>query len=168
MDYLKKIQYLNRYSRFKNRQGLIYFLSALQFMLALGILVWFIGANSSTFLTAKPKGYLVQHFKSDIRYVLAKSDNIGGVATASGYVKVILKEPKIVLRSKATKEGSWLVKIPQKIPEKNYQMQIITFDSRGRNPKVKQVKVRVQSNNIIDQSGIYKNIRKWTKRVFSL
>jgi hypothetical protein len=161
MDYLKKLNYLNRYSQFKNRTHLIYFLSALQLILAVGLLIWFLSPRIATYLTASPKGYLVQNFKPNIRYVLAKSDIVGGTATSSAYVKVILKEPKIVLRAKATKQGAWLVKIPQKIPEKSYRMQIITFDSQGKNPTVKQVKVKVESNNVVYRSQAYKNFQRW-------
>jgi hypothetical protein len=161
MDYLRKLEFLNRYSQFKNRTHLIYFLSALQFVLAIGLLIWFFGPRFNSYFTASPKGYLVQNFKPNIRYVIAKQDIVGGIATSSAYIKVILKEPKIILRAKATKKGEWIVKIPQKIPEKSYQMQIITFDSKGKNPKVKQVKVRVESNNLVYQSNAYKSIKSW-------
>lgn len=161
MDYLRKLEFLNRYSKFKNRTHLIYFLSLLQIIVAFGLLIWFFTPRFGSYLTAEPKGYLVKNFQPNIRYVLAKSDIVGGISTPSAYIKVILKEPKIVLRAKATKKGEWLVKIPQKIPEKSYQMQIITFDSQGKNPKVKQVKVKVQSNNIVYQSKTYQSIKNW-------
>lgn len=151
MDYFNKLHYLKRYSSFQHRTGLIYFLSVVLIVASLAVLAWFYSSH-----VADPKAYLVQNFQPNIRYVLAKSDVVSGTASPNGYVKVILKEPKITLRAKATSEGKWLVKIPQKMPEKAYQMQIISFDNQGKNPKVKQVKVRVESNNAFQQSWVYK------------
>jgi hypothetical protein len=168
MDYLSKISYLKRYSSFKYRTKLIYFLTALQVAVGIFLLVWFFAPRWQNLLTTEPKGYLVQNFKPNIRYVLAKSDIVGGTATSSAFIKVILKEPKITLRAKATPKGEWLVKIPQKIPEKAYQMQIITFDSQGKNPKVKLVKIKVESNNLVYQSKIYKNLKSWSQKIFSI
>jgi hypothetical protein len=161
MDYLKKLSYLNRYSKFQYRTKLIYSLTVFQLVVGIFLLVWFFAPRWQSMLTTAPKGYLVQNFKPNIRYVLSKSDIVGGVSTPSAYIKVILKEPKVVLRAKATPKGEWLVKIPQKIPEKAYQMQIITFDSKGKNPKVKLVKVKVESNNLVYQSKVYKNLKSW-------
>lgn len=168
MDYLKKIAVLKRYSKFKHRTKLIYFLSALQILIALLLLNWLVVPKMGNYLKAESKGYIAQNFKPNIRYVLAKSDFVGGNATPSGFVKVILKEPKIVLRAKATPKGEWLVRIPEKIPEKAYRMQVITFDSNGKNPTVKQVKIKVESNNVIYRSKAYKSIKSWSKRIFSI
>lgn len=168
MDYLSKISYLKRYSSFKYRTKLIYFLTILQCVVGIFLLVWFFSPRWQSMLDVQPKGYLVQNFKPNIRYVLAKSDIVGGTATPSAYIKVILKEPKITLRAKATPKGQWLVKIPDKIPEKAYQMQIITFDSKGKNPKVKLVKVKVESNNVVYQSKAFKNLKSWSQKIFSI
>jgi hypothetical protein len=51
---------------------------------------------------------------------------------------------------------------------KAYQMQIITFDSQGKNPKVKLVKIKVESNNLVYQSKIYKNLKSWSQKIFSI
>ncbi len=168
MDYLKKLSYLKRYSKFQHRTKLIYFLTVLQLVAGIFLLTWFFAPQGQTMLTAQPKAYSVQNFKPGIRYLVAKSDLIGGVATPSAYVKVILKEPKITLRAKADSQGNWLIKIPEKIPEKAYQMQVIAFDSKGKNPRVKLVKVKVESNNLVYQSKAYKNLKNWTQRIFSI
>ncbi len=167
MDYFKKRDILKKYNSLKDRPQLVYSLSALMVILGLLLLYWFLTPRIDSYLSSQPKAYQIQNFKPNIRYVLAKSDVVTGIATPSGYVKVILKEPKIVLRAKADKRGHWLVKIPEKIPEKNYQMQIISFDTKGKNPKVKQVKMKVEPNNIVYQSKLYKDFQKLSKQVFS-
>jgi hypothetical protein len=167
MDYFKKRDILKRYNSLRDRPQLVYSLSALMVLSGLLLLYWFITPRLNSYLTSAPKAYLAQNFKPNIRYVLAKSDVVTGTATPSGYVKVILKEPKIVLRAKADTKGTWMVKIPEKMPEKNYQMQIISFDTKGKNPRVKQVKMKVEPNNIVYQSKLYKDFQKLSKQIFS-
>ncbi len=164
MDYFKRFELLNKHQS-QSRKRIINGLSGLCLVLACLVLLWFFGIkNSKTFLISSPKVYAVSSFKLNTRYLLAKEDSLRGTASPSGFVKIILKEPKIEIHAKADKKGVWQAQIPSKIPEKNYQFQLITFDKAGKNPKVKLYKVQVQSNNLIHQTSWYKKLAStWAK-----
>lgn len=167
IDYIKNSQIYERLDSFKNNTKLVYSLSALMTVVGILLLGWYLTPRLDSYITSTPKAYRTQSLRPNIRYVFTKSDIITGTTSPNGYVKIILKEPKIVLRARADSKGTWLLRIPNKIPEKNYQMQILSFDKNGNNPSVRLVKTQIQSNNIVYQSKIYKDLAKLSKQIFN-
>lgn len=148
----------------KNRRS-FYLLLSISIIIASVALLWvYRDPISKKYLLEKPRNYNLARFNSKIRYVITKADTMRGNGNPGDRIKVILTEPKIKIKTTADKGGNWRITIPDKLTEKRYKMAVITFDKNGKNPKIKFYRIRVESDNKLANSQIYKNLQSFYRK----
>src|SRR3989344_3456162 len=129
--------------------------------LAILAMIWYLRAPLyNKYLVVDAKNFPLILMSDKFRYLVSEGDFLSGKAIPNSKIKVLLNPGRIKKTITVDSDGLWFYQIPSDVEKKRYRLTVADFDKDKKLAFVKDYRVRIQSNNILQQNPL--------KKIFSL
>jgi hypothetical protein len=127
-------------------------------LIGIAIFAWQLRAPLyKKYFAVKPKAYSLTTFAPQKNYLLSESDFLVGQAPPDTKIKLIFNPGRHKRTVKTSAKGNWVSQLPKSLSHRRYSMTMASFDTQNKLTAVTSYKTRVQTENLIGQTPIFKN-----------